>query len=191
MKIDDFDYSLPKELIAQQPAAKRSQSRLLHLGKDLWDRSVSDLPGLLQPGDLLVFNDTQVVKARLFGTKLTGGKIEILVERVLSETEALVQLGVSKKPVAGSTISIHGEAAPVKVLGRSGEFFHLCLAETGNWLDLMARAGQLPLPPYIRHTPRTLIATRPCLPERLARWRRQRQACILIRLCLLVWTPPA
>ncbi len=160
MKIDDFDYALPKELIAQQPAAKRSQSRLLHLGKDLWDRSVSDLPGLLQPGNLLVFNDTQVVKARLFGTKPTGGKIEILVERVLSETEALVQLGVSKKPLAGSTISIHGEAAPVKVLGRSGEFFRLCLVETGNWLDLMARAGQLPLPPYIRHTPQDEDAER-------------------------------
>ncbi len=160
MKIDDFDYSLPKELIAQQPAAKRSQSRLLHLGKDVGDRSVSDLPDLLRPGDLLVFNDTQVVKARLFGAKPTGGKIEILVERVLSETEALVQLGVSKKPLAGSTISIHGEAAPVKVLGRSGEFFHLCLAETGNWLDLMARAGQLPLPPYIRHTPQAEDADR-------------------------------
>jgi S-adenosylmethionine:tRNA ribosyltransferase-isomerase len=96
---------LPAELIAQHPAAERSASRLLHLsGGRVSDRRFADLPELLSPGDLLVFNDTRVIKARLYGRKASGGKIEVLVERVLDEREALAQVRSSKPPAAGSRL---------------------------------------------------------------------------------------
>lgn len=153
MKTEDFDYLLPKELIAQQPAANRSDSRLLYLGKQMRDARILDLPDILERGDLLIFNDTRVVKARLYGQKQTGGKLEALVERVESPREALVQLGVSKKPRAGDSIRLVGAGEPVLVLGREGEFFRLQLSPGGDWYALMERAGQLPLPPYIAHQP--------------------------------------
>ncbi len=153
MKTEDFDYLLPKDLIAQQPAPNRSDSRLLYLGKQMRDARILDLPDILKSGDLLIFNDTRVVKARLFGQKQTGGKLEALVERVESRREALVQLGVSKKPRAGDSIRLVGAAEPVLVLGREGEFFRLQLSQGGDWYALMEQAGQLPLPPYIGHQP--------------------------------------
>ena len=103
--LGDFDFALPPELIAQHPAAERSGSRLLDgTGADPVDRVFRDLPSLLQPGDLLVFNDTQVVKARLFGEKPTGGKLELLVERVLLGREVVAHMKVSKKPPVGTVL---------------------------------------------------------------------------------------
>lgn len=153
MKTADFHFDLPHELIAQHPAATRSASRLLHVGKALADRVIDDLPALLRAGDLLVFNDTRVIKARLFGRKATGGKVEMLVERVLGAREALAQIGASKTPKAGARIAIEGDAAQFEVLGRDEHFFHLRLHGEGTVLDLLERAGRLPLPPYIRHAP--------------------------------------
>lgn len=153
MKASDFHFELPQELIAQHPTATRSASRLLHLSANLHDHSVIDLPSLLRPGDLLVFNDTRVIKARLFGHKTTGGRVEILVERLIDERDVLAQLGVSKTPRAGSRITVDGDAARIEVLGRDDAFFRLRLEGEGSWLELLERVGRLPLPPYIRHLP--------------------------------------
>ncbi|MGH8518130.1 MAG: S-adenosylmethionine:tRNA ribosyltransferase-isomerase, partial [Panacagrimonas sp.] len=155
MKTSDFAYDLPPELIAQHPAATRTASRLLHVAADgLQDRAIVDLPSLLRPGDLLVFNDTRVIKARLFGHKPTGGRVEILVERVLGEREVLAQIGASKTPKAGSTIAVDDDAAVFEVLGRDQDFFHLQLVgKQASVLDLLERSGRLPLPPYIHHAP--------------------------------------
>jgi S-adenosylmethionine:tRNA ribosyltransferase-isomerase len=109
LKKSDFNYDLPPELIAQQPLAERSASRLLVVdvpAQTFADRAFTDLPGYLRRGDLLVFNDTRVLKARLFGRKQTGGAAEILIERVLGTHEALAQIGVSKKPAPGSERSV-------------------------------------------------------------------------------------
>lgn len=161
MKTSDFRFELPPELIAQHPAATRSASRLLHLPPDgPRDRAVTDLPALLRAGDLLVFNDTRVIKARLFGKKATGGRVEILVERLLGEREVLAQLGVSKAPKPGGRITLDGDAASVEVLGRDESFFHLRLDGEGSWLELLERVGRLPLPPYIQHAPESEDATR-------------------------------
>ncbi len=155
MKTSDFCFELPEALIAQHPAATRSASRLLQLSAGgLLDRTVADLPALLRAGDLLVFNDTRVIKARLFGRKPTGGRVEILVERLLpGGQEVLAQLGVSKTPKPGSRIELDGEPASVEVIGRDESFFHLRLDGAENWLDLLERVGRLPLPPYIHHVP--------------------------------------
>lgn len=153
MRKSDFHYELPTELIAQHPAPRRSASRLLHLQADggLADRQIRELPELLRDGDLLVFNDTRVIPARLFGRKPTGGRVEILVERVLDEHEFLAQLGVSKKPQAGGLIEV-GEDR-LTLLGRDDDLFRLRYDGAGTVMDFLQRAGQLPLPPYITHTP--------------------------------------
>ncbi|HKY92934.1 MAG TPA: tRNA preQ1(34) S-adenosylmethionine ribosyltransferase-isomerase QueA [Nevskiaceae bacterium] len=155
MKTADFDYPLPEGLIAQYPAASRSASRLLWARQDgsVLDRHVTDLPELLRRGDLLVFNDTRVIKARLFGQKETGGRVEILVERVLGSRECLAQLGVSKTPKPGARIALEGDEATFRVLDRDDSFFRLALESEGTLLDLLERIGRLPLPPYIRHSP--------------------------------------
>ena len=153
MKTADFHYELPPELIAQQPAARRSGSRLLHVGDGLRDLQMVQLPGLLRAGDLLVFNDTRVLKARLQAHKETGGKVEILVERLLGEREMQAQLGVSKTPKAGTFLQVEGQPQRLEVLGRDASFFHLRLEGDGSLADLLERAGSLPLPPYIRHVP--------------------------------------
>src|SRR3569832_352360 len=107
--LGDFDFALPPDLIAQHPAAQRSGSRLLEgTGAEPADRAFSDLPSLLEPGDLIVFNDTQVVKARLFGEKPTGGKLELLVERVVSDREVVAHMKVRKKPPAGAVLKMDG-----------------------------------------------------------------------------------
>ncbi|AXQ29941.1 tRNA preQ1(34) S-adenosylmethionine ribosyltransferase-isomerase QueA [Solimonas sp. K1W22B-7] len=153
MRRSDFQYELPPELIAQHPAARRSASRLLQLRPDgsLADRQIRELPELLRPDDLLVFNDTRVIPARLYGRKPTGGKVEILVERVLDEREFLAQLGVSKKPKAGGLVEV-GEDR-LTLLGRDDDLFRLRYDGPGTVMDFLQRAGQLPLPPYITHTP--------------------------------------
>ncbi len=150
LTLDDFDYPLPRELIAQAPLPKRSDSRLLVLdGDDLADCNFSDLPGLLKAGDLLVFNDTRVIHARLQGVKATGGQVEVMVERPVGPHEALAQIRASKSPPTGTRIRL-ADAFDVVVLGRVGEFFHLRFPVGENLLDLLERHGKLPLPPYIR-----------------------------------------
>src|SRR5436309_2102996 len=153
LSIDDFDYELPSELIAQNPDAERSGSRLLCVGASLADRRFFELPQLLAPGDLLVFNDTKVIKARLFGHKETGGHIEVLIERVLSAHEALAQVHAGRAPKPGSTLRLAG-GLDVRVLARAEEFYHLRFPEGGTVLELLERHGSVPLPPYIAHAPR-------------------------------------
>ncbi len=149
----DFDFELPPELIAQHPAAQRSASRLLDgTGAVPADRIFHDLPGLLNPGDLLVFNDTRVIKARLFGEKPTGGAVEALVERVLPHNEVLAHLRASKSPRAGTRVRFADGAFEAEVLGRSGPdggLFHLRFP--ADPLALLDAHGHVPLPPYITH----------------------------------------
>jgi S-adenosylmethionine:tRNA ribosyltransferase-isomerase len=149
----DFDFHLPPELIAQHPAAERSAARLLDgQGALPSDRVFRDLPGLLRRGDLLVFNDTRVIKARLFGHKASGGAVEVLVERVLGAAdEALVHLRASKSPAAGTRLTLEG-AAEAEVLGRGGPEGRLFRLRFGQpVLPLLERIGHVPLPPYITH----------------------------------------
>ena len=151
MKKSDFAYHLPPELIAQAPLPERSASRLLLVPPApaaLEDRQVRDLDQLLQPGDLLVFNDTRVIPARLFGAKATGGRVEILIERLLGAQDVRAQLGVSKSPRAGSLIDLDA-GGQAEVLGRDGEFYLLRLHVPGALQDWLEQAGRLPLPPYI------------------------------------------
>ena len=154
MKKSDFHFDLPPELIAQAPLAERSASRLLLVpGEGAFeDRQVRDLPALLQPGDLLVFNDTRVIPARLFGQKQTGGRVEILLERLLGGHEVLAQVGASKTPKPGSLITLD-EGTAVEVLGREGEFHRLRFLTEEPLEKLLLRAGRLPLPPYIQRAP--------------------------------------
>jgi S-adenosylmethionine:tRNA ribosyltransferase-isomerase len=157
----DFDFALPPELIAQHPAAERTGSRLLDgRGAAAMDRGFSELPRLLQAGDLMVFNDTQVVKARLFGQKTSGGKVELLIERVLNDKNAAGQenriiaahMKVSKKPAVGSVLHMDG-GFTATLLGRwpdeNGAIFRLELSDDAY--TLMAAHGHVPLPPYIEH----------------------------------------
>lgn len=154
MRRSDFDYELPEALIAQHPQPQRSASRLLHLAGDgsLHDRRMTELPELLAAGDLLVFNDTRVIPARIHGRKPTGGRVEMLVERVSGEHELLVQLGVSKKPAAGGTILLDSGDA-LTVVDRDDDLFRLRYDGADGVMALLQRAGELPLPPYITHTP--------------------------------------
>jgi S-adenosylmethionine:tRNA ribosyltransferase-isomerase len=151
--LGDFDFALPPELIAQHPAAQRSDSRLLDAtGAAPVDRVFRELPALLQPGDLLVFNDTQVIKARLFGVKPTGGRLELLVERVLGEREVAAHMKVSKKPAAGTTLRMDG-GFTATLMGRwpdeQGALFRFAFSD--DPYALMERHGHVPLPPYIEH----------------------------------------
>jgi S-adenosylmethionine:tRNA ribosyltransferase-isomerase len=146
--LDDFDYVLPDELIAQAPLDRRTDSRLLRVQPELADLHFADLPTLLNPGDLLVFNDTRVLHARLFGTKDTGGQVEVMIERPLGQHEALAQIRASKSPKPGTQLHLEG-ALDVEVLGRAGEFFHLRFPDSDDLVALLERHGRLPLPPYI------------------------------------------
>ena len=146
--LDDFDYSLPEELIAQAPLDRRTDSRLLRAQPETADLRFSDLPALLSPGDLLVFNDTRVLHARLYGTKDTGGQVEVMIERPLGAHEALAQIRASKSPRPGTRLQLEG-ALSVEVLGRAGEFFHLRFPDSDELIALLERHGRLPLPPYI------------------------------------------
>jgi S-adenosylmethionine:tRNA ribosyltransferase-isomerase len=154
LDLSQFNYELPPELIAQTPAAHRSESRLLHLdsASALHDRQFADLPALLQPNDLLVFNDTRVIKARLLGHKDSGGKVEVLIERITHANIALAHVKASKSPKPGSTLML-ADAFAVTVLGRAGELFELEFP--GAVLDLLEQHGATPLPPYIEHAAHT------------------------------------
>jgi S-adenosylmethionine:tRNA ribosyltransferase-isomerase len=146
MQISDFDYVLPEALIARYPASERRASRLLDVGERLVDRRFADLPTLLRPGDLLVFNDTRVIPARLRGAKETGGRVEILIERVQDERRALAQVRASKSPRRGVKIELSG-GVEAKVVDRSGEFFELEFSTPV--LPLLDSVGEVPLPPYL------------------------------------------
>ncbi len=154
LTVDDFDFHLPDELIAQHPAAERAGSRLLQVcGQQHIDRQFADLPSLLQAGDLLVFNDTKVIKARFFGFKESGGRVEIMLERIADATHAICQIRASKAPKPGSRL-ILADAFTVTMTGRAGadgDFFVLELADGGDFWELAERYGKLPLPPYIEH----------------------------------------
>lgn len=151
MKLSDFIYDLPPELIAQKPLAERGASRLLHIsdatGSTL-DRTFSDIEHILEPNDLLVFNDTRVIPARLFGSKATGGKIEVLIERVLDDQNCLAHIRASKSPKPGSKITLEN-AFEMEVTGRQGALFELHLGNDSSILSLLEEYGHIPLPPYI------------------------------------------
>jgi S-adenosylmethionine:tRNA ribosyltransferase-isomerase len=154
LTVDDFDYELPPELIAQHPASGRTASRLLHLarGGGISDQVFTALPRFLAAGDVLVFNDTRVIKARLRGTKDTGGRIEVLVERVLGAHEALAQVKASHSPGPGARLRLAG-AVEATVVGRADDLFRLRFAGEASVLEVLQRHGSVPLPPYIAHAP--------------------------------------
>lgn len=151
MKTRDFDYYLPPELIAQFPATQRANSRMLYLDGSndrLADALFADLPNYLRAGDVVVFNDTRVIKARLFGKKSTGGNVEILVERVLDDRHALAVIRASHAPNTGATILV-AETISVTVLKREQTFYTLFFEHEKSVDELLAQFGNLPLPPYI------------------------------------------
>ena len=163
MSLDDFDYELPEALIAQAPVAERSASRLLVLPRfeqPVVDRMVRDLPDLLEPGDLLVANDTQVLRARLIGHKRSGGRAEILLERLLDERHALALVGTNKRVKPGTEIVLQGDGGDnpspvvVTVVARDSDLFEV--EASLDWQTVMERFGELPLPPYIRRAPQAM-----------------------------------
>ena len=151
MKKSDFHFDLPPELIAQAPLPVRSDSRLLVVPpapEGFADRGIRDLAQYLRAGDLLVFNDTRVIPARLFGTKQTGGRVEILLERITGAHEVRAQIGASKSPKPDSRITLD-DGTPLTVLGRDGEFYRLRFDTDLPLEKVLLRAGRMPLPPYI------------------------------------------
>ncbi len=153
MNLSDFDYHLPEELIAQHPAGERTGSRLLHVDGNTGeyvDRQFRDLPGLLRENDVLVFNNTQVIKARLHGHKETGGKVEALVERVLSDgRRALAHVRASKSPLPGSKL-LFAEGVSATMIARADDLFELDFGASVH--ETLQRIGEVPLPPYIVHS---------------------------------------
>jgi S-adenosylmethionine:tRNA ribosyltransferase-isomerase len=150
LKRSEFQFDLPPKLIAQLPLEQRSDSRLLRLSPGagtLADHSFRDLPGLLAEGDLLVFNDTRVIPARLYGRKETGGRVEVMLERLLSDRQCLAQLRVSKPPREGGRIVLE-DGSKLEVSGREGPFYRLCMP-AGGLSDKLEQLGHMPLPPYI------------------------------------------
>ena len=150
MRLSDFDYELPDELIAQHPAEQRSLSRMLHVdggNGEIADRQFLDLPSILRAGDLLVFNNTRVMAARLHGQKDTGGKVEILIERVIEPIRCLAHVRASKSPKVGSTLLV--EEAQITMVARHDNLFELQLKSAGDFYQLMESHGHMPLPPYI------------------------------------------
>ena len=151
--LDDFDYALPPDLIAQAPSRVRTGSRLLHVtGAALEDRAFHELPGLLQEGDLVVFNDTRVIKARLRGRKPSGGAVEMLIERVLGTHEALAQVRASHAPTPGQAIAL-AAGARAGVVARDGRFCTLRFEGVDDLIAWLDAYGEVPLPPYIAHAP--------------------------------------
>ncbi|HLS05016.1 MAG TPA: tRNA preQ1(34) S-adenosylmethionine ribosyltransferase-isomerase QueA [Wenzhouxiangella sp.] len=151
MKVSDFRFELPEQLIAQYPLPDRTASRLLCLERDSgrWhDRRFADLVDMLRPGDLLVFNNTRVLPARLPARKHSGGRVEIMLERMLGQGEAIVQLRANRRPAKDSELLVEGHAR-LRVLGREGEFWRLSVVSGPDWPELLAGAGHMPLPPYI------------------------------------------
>ncbi len=171
MRVADFEFNLPDELIAQRPTAERTGSRLLALGNSVSeseDCQFKDLPKKLRSGDLLIFNNTRVIPARLFGTKDTGGKVEVLVERVLDEHRVLAHVRASIAPKPGSSFMLEN-AIRVHVQSRADALFELTFSDSRNVLEILEAIGHMPLPPYItrsdegmdRNRYQTVYAERP------------------------------
>jgi len=200
MKRSDFHYDLPGQLIARYPLPERTDSRLLCLdGSDgsIEHRRFTDLQDLLQAGDLLVLNNTRVIPARVWGRKTTGGKVEILLERIVSETECLAHVRASKSPRPGSLIHLLEQpdsecvTTDVEVIGRQDELFHLRLSAPESWLPLLQRIGHMPLPPISTGPMKAWIApaTRRSMPSAMGRWRHRRRACISVSSLLpIAWS---
>lgn len=151
MKLSDFDYQLPPALIAYQPLAERTESRLLvldPLNNQFKDQHFYELSQFLKAGDLLVFNNTKVIPARLYGQKTSGGKVEVLIERIQNPQQALAHIRASKSPKPGTILELEG-AFQVTVLAREGELFQLQLPEKESFFELLDQYGHIPLPPYI------------------------------------------
>ena len=163
MKLSDFHFDLPEELIAQYPLAERSASRLLCLDRHsgaLEDAQFAGLPERLAPGDLLVFNDTRVIPARLHGFKDTGGRVEILIERMTGDRTCLAQMRASKSPREDSMIRLD-DGSRLRVKGRQSPFYLLELDSPGEKLDaVLDRVGHMPLPPYIQRADESLDVER-------------------------------
>jgi len=160
MRVSEFDYALPAELIAQHPAPERTASRLLHLDAAsgrIEDLAFTDLPALVGKRDALVLNDTRVIKARLAGKKASGGKIELFVERVLGPRDALALIRSSHAPRAGNELIV-GDGARVTVIGREEDLYRVRFAQ--DVAQVLERCGAVPLPPYIRHAPDAADAKR-------------------------------
>ncbi len=160
MLVSEFDYELPSELIAQHPAPERSASRLLHLDAAsgaIEDLAFADFPGLVGPRDALVLNDTKVVKARLAGRRISGGKVEVFVERALGPREALALVRASRTVRPGGELVV-GDGVRATVLGREGELYRVRFSEDIE--SVLERCGAVPLPPYIRHAPQPEDAAR-------------------------------
>ena len=154
MRTQDFDFYLPDSLIAQHPTGQRNASRLLYLSakaRQPSDQLFIDLPSFLNAGDLLVFNDTRVIKARLFGHKASGGAVELLVERVLDTHHVMAHIRASRAPNTGAKLML-ANAIDAEVVGRDDDLFHVKFLGEVPVLDLLAQYGVLPLPPYITHT---------------------------------------
>ncbi len=161
MHISDFDYDLPPDLVARYPLAERTASRLLCLDRGVGTvthRNFTDLPDLLRRGDLLVFNDTRVIPARLRGRKESGGRIEVLIERVTGPRRALAQVRASKSPGAGVALCLGESGRRARVIGREGEFFDLEFEDTLD--SVLETEGEMPLPPYIERAAEEIDAER-------------------------------
>lgn len=151
MNVADFDFDLPRELIAQFPCQERTASRLLCLDKNsgaLKHQQFSDIVSYIKPNDLLIFNDTRVIPARLYGVKDTGGKVEILIERVLTDNFVLAHVGASKSPKPGGKIFVNGDIE-LEMIERADELFKLKFNTAANVFDVLESVGHVPLPPYI------------------------------------------
>ena len=151
MQRSDFYYELPQHLIAQRPLPERSASRLLVLdgaSGRLADKRFSDIIDYLKPGDVLVFNDTRVIPARLFGCKASGGKVEVLVEKVLNQHEVLAHVRASKSAKPGNTLILDGDVK-AEVIGRQDDLFELRFLDPRPVFEILAAIGHIPLPPYI------------------------------------------
>ena len=157
MFLSDFDYELPANLIAQYPPARRRDSRLLVLGESVADRQFEEFPSLLRADDLLVFNDTRVIRARIAGRKQTGGRVEVLVERVLSDTEVLAQVRASKTPKPGSVLEL-ADDCHAAVVDREQDMFRLRLSVPVH--DFLELHGNVPLPPYLNRNSESVDSER-------------------------------
>jgi len=154
MRIEEFDFELPENLIAQTPLNKRDASRLLVLDKNtksLSDKKFTDFVDLLNPNDLLIFNDTRVIKARLFGKKITGGKVEIMIERIVNNNHALAHLKTSKKILNGTIFEINKDVS-VQVIKKEGGLFYIEFNSNLSAYDILEKYGHIPLPPYIERS---------------------------------------
>ncbi len=159
MQLSDFNFDLPPDLIAQRPLVERTQSRLLCLNGAMgeWrDQQFAQLPALLNKDDLLVFNDTRVIPARIFGKKASGGRIEVMLERVLSDSELLVQIRASKAPKVGSQLLLGEALVKAEVLSRNNGFYQLRLHDERSVIAVIQAIGHMPLPPYIERSDEAL-----------------------------------